>query len=277
LLETLRKKEPGQKLMWYSGNRRQMRCLLVSVVVLFVVGWLVVVSSEAKLDPKAAMGIWLFDEIKDNVAKDSSDNKNDGKLMGNPKEVDGKFGQALEFNGVADYIDLPPLPEQTDEPLSVTALIKWGGSTATTRGVWGYTNVATVNCHFEIQAAGMRLRLGGINKTGMTSPPVKEWAAVAFTYDGNTERYYLNGVEVGSNAGKTGTVFGAEAALGHIVGVSDAGRFFDGLIDEAAIFNETLAEDEIKTIMNDGLAKTMGLTPVFPAGKLTTTWADIKQ
>jgi len=233
--------------------------------------------SDAKFDSETCTAMWLLDESTGNVAKDSSGNNNDGKLMGNPKGVSGNFGKALEFNGVDDYMDLPQLPEQTNQPLSFTAWIKWAGNTATTRGVWGYTNIATVNCHFEIQAAGMRLRLGNINQTGMPSPPVKEWAFVGFTYDGNTARYYLNGVEGGSFAGNTGTLFGAESALGHIVGVSDAGRFFDGLIDEAALFNQALTDGEIKTIMNDGLAKTMGLTDVFPSGKLTTTWADIKQ
>jgi hypothetical protein len=254
----------------------KVRCLLVGVVALFVAG-LLTVPGYAKTDPKTVVGMWLFDEGNGNVAKDSSGNKNDGNLMGNPKWVDGKFSKALEFDGVGGYVDLPQLPEQTNQPLSFTAWIKWGGSTATTRGVWGYTNVATVNCHFEIQAAGMRLRLGSINKTGMTSPPVNQWAFVGFTYDGTTARYYLNGVEVGSFSGSTGTIFGAESALGHMTGVSDAGRYFDGLVDEAAIFNQALKEEDIQTIMNQGLGRAFGITAVSPAGKLAGIWGDIKR
>lgn len=229
--------------------------------------------SDAKIDPNAIVGVWLFDGNAD----DSSENNNDGTIMGAPQWVDGKFGKALELNGVGDYVDLPQLPEQTNQPLSFTAWIKWDGSTATTRGIWGYTNTATVNCHFEIQAAGMRLRLGNINNTGMTSPPVDQWAFVGFTYDGTTARYYLNGVEVGSIAGDTGPIFGAESALGHIVGVSDSGRFFDGLIDEAAICNQALKEEDIQAIMNQGLGRALGITAVSSAGKLATTWAKIKK
>ena len=113
--------------------------------------------SDAKFDPETIVGAWLFDDNKGDTAKDASGNGNDGTIMGAPQWVNGKFGKALELNGVGDYMDLPQLPEQTDQPLSFTAWIKWGGSTATTRGVWGYTNTATINCHFEIQAAGMRL------------------------------------------------------------------------------------------------------------------------
>ena len=49
-------------------------------------------QSDAKIDPKSAAGVWLFDEGSGKVAFDSSDNGYDGKLMGNPKWVDGKFG-----------------------------------------------------------------------------------------------------------------------------------------------------------------------------------------
>jgi hypothetical protein len=111
----------------------------------------------------------------------------------------------------------------------------------------------------------------------MTSPPVNQWAFVGFTYDGTTARYYLNGVEVGSFSGSTGTIFGAESALGHMTGVSDAGRYFDGLVDEAAIFNQALKEEDIQTIMNQGLGRAFGITAVSPAGKLAGIWGDIKR
>jgi hypothetical protein len=48
----------------------------------------------------------------------------------------------------------------------------------------------------------------------------------------------------------------------------------NGLIDEVGIFNVALTEDDIKDIMNKGLE---GVTAVSPSGKLTTTWADMKQ
>ncbi|MEK7399193.1 MAG: LamG domain-containing protein [Candidatus Poribacteria bacterium] len=253
----------------------KIRFLLIGVISMFFAG-LLTTSSYAKIDPKTCVGMWLFDEGSGKTAKDFSGNGNDGTLMSNPKWVDGKFGKALEFDGVASYVELPQLPGQTNQSLSFVAWIKWGGTTATTRGVWGYTNVATINCHFEIQTAGMRLRLGDINKTGMTSPPANQWASVGFTYDGSTARYYLNGTEIGNFSGNTGAIFGAESALGHIVGVSDAGRFFDGLIDEAAFFGVALAVQDIQTITNNGLKQSLGIAAVDLSGKLTTTWAFIK-
>ena len=66
---------------------------------------LVTMISDAKLDPDTYIGIWKFDEGKGDTAKDASDNGHDGTLMSNPKWVEGKFGDALEFDGT-NYIDM---------------------------------------------------------------------------------------------------------------------------------------------------------------------------
>jgi hypothetical protein len=37
-----------------------------------------------------------------------------------------------------------------------------------------------------------------------------------------------------------------------------------------------LEEDDIKTIMNDGVAGVLGLVAVSPAGKLAASWGELK-
>ena len=51
---------------------------------------------------------WLFDEDQGNIAKYPSENSNDGKLENSPKwNCNGKFGQALEFDGnQKNYIEV---------------------------------------------------------------------------------------------------------------------------------------------------------------------------
>lgn len=262
-------REPFQE----RGTKMRVRCFLIGMAVLSIAGMLTA-SSYAKVGIEDCIGMWQFDE--GNSAKDSSGNGNDGELMGDPQWVDGKFGKAFDFDGVDDYVDLPPFPRQTNAPLSFTAWINWRGSTATTRGIWGYVNTPAAECHFEIQAAGMRLRLNSLNQTGMTTPPDNEWVFMAFTYDGDTAIYYLNGVEDSSFSGDSGETFGDEFAPGHVLAVSDAGRFFDGILDEAALFSVALTADDVGNIMNSGLSRTLGLTAVELSGKLATTWADIK-
>lgn len=43
-----------------------------------------------------------------------------------------------------------------------------------------------------------------------------------------------------------------------------------------AIFKVELTQEEIQTIMDQGIAASVGITAVDHAGKLTKTWAAIK-
>ncbi len=47
---------------------------------------------------------YSFDEGSGNVLHDLSGNENDGTIYG-AKWVDGKYGKALEFDGINDYVD----------------------------------------------------------------------------------------------------------------------------------------------------------------------------
>ena len=55
------------------------------------------------------------------------------------------------------------------------------------------------------------------------------------------------------------------------------GGFYQGLIDEVALFNTALTEEDINKIMTGGLERSVGLTAVSPKGNLTTTWGEIKE
>ncbi len=81
------------------------RLTIAAVISLVVISLRFAGISSAKIDPKNIVGMWLFDEGKGDIAKDSSGNKNDGTLMNDPKWVDGKKkpGKALEFDGKDDW------------------------------------------------------------------------------------------------------------------------------------------------------------------------------
>ena len=54
------------------------------------------------------------------------------------------------------------------------------------------------------------------------------------------------------------------------------GSYFVGTIDEVAIFNKVLSEDDVQTIIEHGLAKVLAGEAVEALNKLTTTWASLK-
>jgi len=81
----------------------------------------------------------------------------------------------------------------------------------------------------------------------ITGPAVsyEQWYHAAFAYDGNqTLRLYLNGVEVGSD---TNTDFdGIGAGKGNMYIGNYQGYQWKGFIDEVAIYNRALTENEIR-------------------------------
>jgi hypothetical protein len=89
-------------------------------------------------------------------------------------------------------------------------------------------------------------------------------------YDGKDVIHYIDGEKV---SGEPRTPATAGTTL--IVGAEpDRNDWFNGSVDEVAIFNVVLIEDDIRKIMTDGI--TLGAA-VSSADKLTATWGRIKE
>ena len=82
---------------------------------------------------------------------------------------------------------------------------------------------------------------------GRSANPVGAWSYVALTYDGSTLRLFVNGTQVATRA-MTGTIETTENPL-WFGGNHPYGEYFDGLIDEARVYDRALAEAEIRADM----------------------------
>ena len=103
-----------------------------------------------------------------------------------------------------------------------------------------------------------------------------EWSFVALTHDGKTLALYVNG-EVVADLDVGEPSFSQQHDGGSIWLTrwkGGAGWDFSGVLDEIAIFNAALSEDDLTTIMEKGLEKALDVSPV---GRLTTTWGNIKR
>ena len=100
-----------------------------------------------------------------------------------------------------------------------------------------------------------------------------QWHHLAMSYDMESLKIYVDGILEGEKATE---VEPNKIQVLVTIGSLPDRNFTKGIIDEAAIFNVALDEEDISNIMNDGLKKTLGLAAVSPAGKLITTWASIK-
>ncbi len=255
-----------------------MKVVLVS---LMLISLMFTSISDAKIDPKTVIGIWLFDEIKGDVAKDSSQNRVDGKILGNSKLDEGKFGKALELNGSTNYVDCG-----NDALLNLTdAITVVGWMTTTGIARW---NVIAAKEIWDSKA-GWVLYIGtntrpafSVSSTiieGPTAIATNEWYHLAGVADskGNVT-LYVNGEQDNSGNSKLTSAdidlrIGARHTNPGGAAIVDA---FPGSIDEVAIFNAALTNDDIKSIMTDGLENTTGIAAVSHAGKLAKTWGAIK-
>ena len=70
-------------------------CIGLAAIILVLTG-----KSDAQLDVEGAVAIWLFDEGRGDKVSDASGNGNDGEFVNNPEWVEGKFGDALDFDGM---------------------------------------------------------------------------------------------------------------------------------------------------------------------------------
>ena len=102
-----------------------------------------------------------------------------------------------------------------------------------------------------------------------------EWYHIAITVGKSIAKLYVNGTQLGADKPFVNLVL-SDTSRNLSIGSADNSWYFNGLIDEVAIFNVELTEEDIQTIMNKGLERASGLAAVDLSGKLIATWANIK-
>jgi hypothetical protein len=202
-----------------------------------------------------------FNEGSGSSVADGSGNGHTGAISGATWSTQGKFGNALSFDGVNDWITV-----NASSLLNLTTamtLEAWVFPT-TTSGVRDILIKEGTNADiYNLYARNWRGRpeanvfVGGANRvvegTAAQAPAANVWTHVAGTYDGTTLRLYINGVQVAS-VNRTGPIATSTGPL-RIGGNSLWGEFFQGRIDEVRVYNRALTPAEIQTDMN---------TPVGP-------------
>lgn len=256
-----------------------MRNLILILALTCSMAWMLPQTGIAKIDPETAVGVWLLDEGGGNTTKDASGNDHDGEING-AKWKDGKFGKALEFDG-GQWVSIESTPAlQAGEELTMMAWFF-----ATDIGDWRQLIAKSDEYLLRIDPPQEGNRMSAFVKPGgsweprasANVPDKDTWIHFAATYDSNAKNEQLVVYVNGERAGVS-TRPGDIAVTGNAVEIGrwGGGSYFVGIIDEAAIFNVVLSEDDLKTIMDHGLAKALGGLAVAPTNKLTTTWATLK-
>ena len=214
------------------------------------------------------VGYWTFD--KADGANDVSGNGNDGILHGNPKSVAGKSGEALEFNGSTDYVEIPDAPALSElDALSLSAWIqplKLGAWVAVAeKGIhlnwsYGFFIEPDATLSFEV-STGPANNL--VCCVGNVELEIGEWYHIFGSYDGKTVKAYVDGKLAGEMPGADAVHI--TEGLPFTIGSRNGQNHFAGAVDEVAFWNEAISVEE-----------SMEPLPVKPRGKLATVWGALK-
>lgn len=254
--------------------------ILLTVIALFCcLLWLQPNVSLAKIDPETAVGVWLFDEGAGDEAEDSSGKENHGTING-ADWTDGKFGNALEFDGGQSVtIDSTPDLQLGDKH----TMMVWFYATDISQHRMLIAKDAEYLLRIDRPGEGNKMstfvHIGGWEpRASATIPDTETWIHYAATYDNSANSdqliIYVNGERANSSTRPGNPVGNANAVE---IGKWGGGSQFVGIIDEVAIFKDVLTEEDIQTIMDVGLDGALGgVSPIEPRDKLATTWGALK-
>lgn len=216
---------------------------------------------------------------------DQGSGENDGTLTNGPAfsndvpaaaPSDFTNTYSVNFDGTNDYISIADSPDLSfgdsvnDSPFSISCRVKLNTGFANT-GLAGKINSthieyainiiqATKKPFFKIYDGSIGTGRGWIFDTVLSEDVLYH---LVFTYDGrggtgaaNGMKCYLDGVELtAKTASNNGTYVAMHNQSAPLVigGFSDYSQFFDGKVDEFAIFNTELSAVQVDAIYNAGV------------------------
>jgi GH43 family beta-xylosidase len=220
----------------------------------------------------------------DGNANDSSGNGLNAVLVNGPAFTTGQVGQAVNFDGSNDYVNLPiggVINSLNDFTIATWVRLD---TTASWRRIFDFGSGTSVNM-FLTPTSGSTVRFaittggGGAEQriNGTSALPTGTWTHVAVTRSGNTGRLYVNGTQVGQNTSMTLS----PASLGNTnqnwLGRSQysSDGYLDGQIDDFRIYNRALSGSEVQSLANNGgPTPTPTLTPTQTATPTITPTQD---
>jgi len=252
--------------------------ITIACMSLIVMSLLFITSGHTEINQASIVGAWLFDEGGGTTAVDSSGNGHDGTIVGGAKYVDGKFGTAIQLDGIDDWVHVPSIGNF--EQVTIAVWVNMTGRVGQWRVIINNDGWKAGDIHHQLHPNNkvefsIHSNPGGNDTFGtflFDNSQLNKWHHLATVYNGTEGwiRFYVDGeLDVENKwGGNPGTI--GPARIGSWDG---GGREWQGMLDELIIFNVALEEDDIQTLMENGLR---GILSVEPVGKVATIWGKIK-
>ena len=233
---------------------RKLTCLVVSVLVLAVIPQSVGNGADPSL-----VGWWTFDDGEGTTPLDSSDYGRHGEFVGSPQWTNGSIGGALNIT-LDNHVVIPGYKGVLgSNPRTCAAWIKTTTAPAVVFG-WGLISAGTKWIVRVNDGGQLRCEVDAGYHYGTTLLNDGEWhhIAVVMEDDGSPDvietLLYVDGALDASNSDSAdepiNTLEDMDVQLGNNPHATD--RKFDGLLDEARIYDRALTQAQIQAVMNEG-------------------------
>lgn len=223
---------------------------------------------NAQVVTEGLVSYWTLNRatIQDNTVKDTW-GSNHGTINGEPRITKGRFGEALEFDGVDDYLQIPDTDTlRIDDTgsiefwINITQINEYQGIFIKAVTWTGSGYVLRYSSEYQFQGGWEWV---DFHEDGELIEG--EWSHVVMTTDGETAFLYQDGKLVVS---EETTVAASTQPL--IIGET-LGYYLNGIIDEVRVYDRLLSEQEIKQNM-----RSKGLSVKDNSNNMTITWATLK-
>ena len=253
--------------------------VLFAMMFILILGWHTN-TGIAQIVEEGLVSYWSFDRdsVKGGIVTDAPANK-EGVIVGDPQIVAGKVGEAMEFDADGDFVNCGG-----DASLNLTDAITielWMNSAVAGEGgpnvgpaCRAQSGVSPWNWQLRYNAPGgfMGFQFNA-DPGGSTWISVQEnlspgqWYHIVGTLDGSEIVCYLDGVE--KERAAMSAISSGDSAF--FIAQDGWDNAFNGMVDEVRIYDRALSNAEVQQNYDAELAA------VKPAGKLSTTWGEIKK
>jgi chitodextrinase len=246
----------------------------IAIVLVFCALWSIHVVGQTS----GLVAAYSFNEGTGTTVTDLSGNNLTGTIVGATWTTQGKYGNALSFNGTSSYVDLGnPTALQLTGSMTLEAWVKAAASSTNDGQVIAKSNdssgwqlkttsdtgVATFGASVT-NSSGVRAK-----RFSTTTPSLNVWYHVAEVYNATAKTLdiYVNGVLNDGSLQGTVPAANLNALVNANIGRRSGGYYFNGVIDEIRIYNRTLSATEIQSDMNTPLGTTAAdvQSPAAPA------------